>query len=460
MEPLREQRQGTSLEKRLADFLIEPREELHIELKSWLDLTKEEWRADLAQALLALANHGGGYVILGHKESQGRWIPDTPRPTSLKMYEQDIVNDIIQRYADPVFHCQAAHVAHSETGEIFPIIVVPGGHRVPIRARRGGPDGKHVQVDLYYIRRPGPRSEPPRTAQEWDELIQRCIRAGREELLDRIREVVLGGQVAAVDLQEPKKPGPEQQLLDWVQSCEDHLNHRVGMELTPERRVELSRGRWAVGYLVSGPFNRPDLKELKELLERVKGHETGWPPWWVPTREEIAPFPIDGLIECWLKDSHFRGPAHSDFWRASPSGMLFLSRGYHEDGNEGEYVQLGPKQGFDLTLPIWRIGECLLHASRFSQALVGNEAEVFFQARWDGLAGRKLYRRDYGLLELSHQPARQHAIASMVKAKGGQIEEFLEELVDQLTKPLYELFDFYKVPRTVISAELKKMRGR
>lgn len=43
----------------LGDLVRHPREDLHIEVKSWLDLGNEDHKADLAKAIMALANHGG-----------------------------------------------------------------------------------------------------------------------------------------------------------------------------------------------------------------------------------------------------------------------------------------------------------------------------------------------------------------------------------------------------------------
>ena len=50
----------------LLPLITEPREDLAYEYKEWLDLTKKDHkdRAKLAKAAIALANHGGGYIII------------------------------------------------------------------------------------------------------------------------------------------------------------------------------------------------------------------------------------------------------------------------------------------------------------------------------------------------------------------------------------------------------------
>lgn len=49
----------------LDELLAEPRETLDVEIKEWLDLSTNEHRASLAKEIIALSNHGGGYVACG-----------------------------------------------------------------------------------------------------------------------------------------------------------------------------------------------------------------------------------------------------------------------------------------------------------------------------------------------------------------------------------------------------------
>ena len=56
--------------ERLAGLLIDPREDLDFEVKNWLNLQgSNEDKATFAKAVLALANHGGGFVALGLLET-------------------------------------------------------------------------------------------------------------------------------------------------------------------------------------------------------------------------------------------------------------------------------------------------------------------------------------------------------------------------------------------------------
>lgn len=376
--------------RQLQALLAHPREDLHIEVKGWLDLTDEEQKADLAQAMLALANSGGGYILIGFTQGDTGYIPQQPRPQDLQMYSHDIVNGIIQSYADPPFHCEVYPVPHPHTGELFPIILVPGGHRVPIRAKRDGPGNCHVRQNTYYIRRPGPSSEPPRTAQEWDDLLRRCLFAQREELLNSIRAIFLGKiSSREADLETARKA-----LDEWILQSRVRWEEVVTQRLGQNGRKRYEHGIWSVAYAIIGDFEPPSLSGLKELLMKVEGHESGWPPWWVPTQDPIKPYPYEGVVECLIAepehDGFFSDGAHSDFWRASSEGKLFLLRGYQDDGHDAQEKGIQPGTVFDFVLPIWRVAECLLHAHRLATRLAGQSASVLIRFTWEGLANRVL----------------------------------------------------------------------
>jgi hypothetical protein len=478
--------------RRLQALLSRAHEELDTELKGWLDFSTEEHKANLAQAILALANHGGGFVLIGFTKKNGSWVPEAQHPSDLEGYSQDCVNDIVQRYADPSFHCTVNHVLHPENGLLYPIVMVPGPHKVPIRAKRDGPNGQHVHQNLYYIRRPGPKSEPPQTGLEWGELIDRCIMAAREDLLERIREILQGVlTVPAISGKEDETKvfndlirellqgglsvtatsGKEDEtkiLNDWIDRSTSRFNELVKEKLRDEKPSRYSKGTWCVAYVIKGIKPFTSLAEFREVLNNVRGHESGWPPWWVPNRPEIASYSYNGLVECWLKDlrgdifgndrtDNFRFTGHSDFWQASPKGMMFLLRGYQEDSAR----DIEPGTIVDLILPIWRIGECLLHAERLAKAMKANEAPtIAFRCMWTGLANRTLVswanprRPFFG----PRGPSKQDSVTSERIIPSDQISETLPELVKALTRPLYEAFDFYDVAANVVREELLNMR--
>jgi transcriptional regulator with XRE-family HTH domain len=443
--------------RRLADLLEDPRESLDVELKGWLDIRDDkEHKATLAKAIVAQANNGGGVVIIGLEEvADGAVVEARERPSNMAGYTPDTVNAVVNRYVEPTFHCDVQIVKSPRTGADYPIIAVPGGHTVPIRSKRGGPDGKSLQANVYYIRRPGPQSEQPQSGREWDELMRRCLANAREGLLDQFRMLMAGGP-PVIQQQETE----ERALVRWWATSLDRWAD-LAEPLPKDHPARLRHGRYAFAYqMFSDALEPKSGAGLLEALRAAVVRHTGWPPFWVPTRDGIAPYMRDGNVECWLgPDGEDRDPGHADFWRASPDAQLFLLRGYQEDGSENERAV--PGKIFDLTLPVWRVGEVLLHAESMARQFGVPGARVEIIAEWTGLEGRTLTswaNPDRWLVERNR--SREATCFTSLAVQADQISDALPELVDRMVRPLFELFDFFELPPGLVADELARMRAR
>jgi hypothetical protein len=445
---------------RLSDLLTDPQERLETEIKSWLDLTDSGHRAVIAKAIIALANHGGGHVIIGLEEAaDGTFDPGRGRPADLSGYSQDTINEIVLRFTDPPFHCAVSFVPHPETGSVHPIITVPGAHRTPIRTKRASPDQKELINNAYYIRRPGPRSEPPADAGEWDRLLERCMRHRREEMVEAFR-AIMEGRSPVTEPTSPAAPTTGERLDAWIARSAARWQQRTN-ELPKEAPGRLPRGHYRVAYQIDGELKRITQAQLLEVAREAVVRLTGWPPFWVPTRPEIAPYPYDGGAECWLAPPRRdQDAAHSDFWRLSPDGAAFLMRGFQEDNSEGNRA---PQPGtvFDLTLPTWRLGECLLHAQRFAGLMAEPGARILFEVEYAGLAGRQLvaWANPNRLLFDGHR-TREERYLKRVTLDAASIGENLVPIVDDIVRPLFYLFDFFELPAGLVARELGQMRNR
>jgi len=128
------------IQREIVALLDHPREDLNTEIKDWLDLADKGARANLARELLALANHGGGYVLFGFKETTTGWSASGACPHELAHYSQDEVNNILKAHAEPVFECYTYHL-QSGVGDDHVVIQVPGdrpGERTARQCKRVG----------------------------------------------------------------------------------------------------------------------------------------------------------------------------------------------------------------------------------------------------------------------------------------------------------------------------------
>ena len=448
--------------RRLEDLLRYPQEALDVEIKSWLNLAENnEHKAQLAKALLALANHGGGHVIIGLEETEAGFRTADERPETLGAYSQDKVNGIVHKYAEPPFHCSVHHVLHPTSGVTHPIIGVPGNRRVPIRAKRSGPEGRIIRQHTIYIRRPGPQSAQPETGREWDALFGRCLQARRDELLDHIRDLMIGRPSSGRNQTELSR------LDQWVSESEVIWQNRIS-ELPPDSPARCPHGFFTFAYHVDDGNFFGGLADLREMLGDAP-RLTGWPPWWVPTRLEIEPYARDGALECWLGNDPsapqrgLHDAAHADFWRITPDGLAFLLRGYEEDGIQAQLAKIQPDTIMDPLLPIWRVGEALQHAAFLADRLGGNS--ISFVARYTGLLGRRLvpWASPVEGAVWARGTCRDDAVSLSTNVGVDTLSANLAEVVHELLSPLYERFSLTRLPYGVVQHELnlllKRKRG-
>ena len=445
---------------RLGDLLVDPREDLDLEVKNWLDLRGDNsHKATFAKAAMALANHGGGFILLGFEDGPAGVMEADNRPEAMTAYSQDVVNGIVERYCEPSFHCEVRFEA-SPAGSVFPVVKVPGGHRVPVRAKRSGPGDKIVRQNDIYVRKPGPRSEAPRSAQEWDELLSRCMENRGDELASQMRRVLAGLEP------RPQPQDPDERLDRWAQEC---FRRWYGLVegLAPEVGARFPHGHCSFAYEVVGGAGKAALQELPDVLRASVVRHSGWPPFWYPTRKGIEPYPFDGAVECWLGGDEAaameRDAAYSDFWRIAPDALAYLIRGYQEDGWDMDRAGLRavePGTVFDVNLPVWRAGEALLHAARFAEKLLGRPATIRFAAHYTGLSGRSLVSLANPRRLVSREyVSRDESIRRVVEVESEAIAVNLPEIVYELLAPLYALFGFFKLPTRLVAVELEKMRS-
>ena len=197
-------------------YVAEPRETLTVEHKSWLDLTDDAGKAKIAKAAMALANSGGGVIVIGFREDNeaGGALVSEARPEAIERYGPDAVNAAIGRYAKPAFHCDVHHATHPLTGNKHAVVIIPGDHRVPIMTIRDRE--RIVGQNKVYVRKPGPKSEDARTPEEWSQILDSCLRARRDDMLEAIRGI-MAGSVGGV-----AQPGlVDDPLVDFVARAED-----------------------------------------------------------------------------------------------------------------------------------------------------------------------------------------------------------------------------------------------
>jgi hypothetical protein len=170
------------------DFLAPLRaeaEDLEIEFKQSLPLADAIGKAKLAKEICALANHGGGWIVLGRRDD-GTFPENLPE--ELVGADQDTINQISAAYLSPAPHCAVRWAQPADVSFEVLVVRVPTVGTAPVCGRKNGPNdanGKTVGIrkGLHYIRKAGPVSGPIESADEWQAVIRKCVLSDKAALL-------------------------------------------------------------------------------------------------------------------------------------------------------------------------------------------------------------------------------------------------------------------------------------
>jgi hypothetical protein len=373
-------------------MLDEPNETLGVEYKGWLDLSLVEVRANLARHIAALANHGGGIIVLGITDAMQF---DGPNPFPSASCDRDTIASIVKKYLEPVFQCDVRVVA-SSAGNMHPIVIVPPHGTTPICAKANGPlDGNKtigIVQGVHYTRKPGPESARIETAAEWAPIIRRCAMHDRA--------AIFGALDAALRGNGPPPLNVGDALERWHDAAHTAFLRDASAQSV---RPDLVRSHWQVSYAVESDdgqiLNQQNLKEiLRQVYAEVQDTvRSGWnmiDPYGVMM---LTPYfetdPASGTGDGdFLEFSALRAKQDlmfSDMWRVSPEGKVTLIRDYWED-SLGQQNQ--PNVGTWLS-PNWMVrslAEIVRHARGMTERF-DNPTAVTFRCEWHGLRDRKLH---------------------------------------------------------------------
>ena len=447
--------------RNLVPLIEMPREDLGFEYKSWLNLEEKHAQATLVKATIAMANHGGGFIVLGFEESgNNKILASIPKPVEYTDITQDKINSAIQKFVTSNFHCKVYFISHQETKVMHPIIRVPGGQKEPVMSKRDV--GDVLLKHRCYVRKPGPKSEEPKTSEEWRELLNRCVRANREDMLDAIRTIISGEATSTQTTPDARKD-----LKDFCDSAFSRWQELI-KDLPEQAPPRCPHGFYEMGFALQGANSLDSLGTLNQRLavaRRIK--MTGWTPFLEVSPPQWAPYPYNQeIIEAWLGkpdrsrsvqglqlSDFIQGPAFSNFWRVSCDGKLYTLTGYQED----QWRELIPGEYMDINMPVWQVGEAAYFVGRFCAEFPEVE-NVSIYLKFSGLNGRKLTSIDGRRWIRGDKVSGAPEVKNEWSGSVSQLQNNMVEVIHKLLKPLYEIFQFTQIPLDLVDKELSRLR--
>ena len=231
----------------------------------------------------------------------------------------------------------------------------------------------------------------------------------------------------------------------------------VDRSSTCRRSARMPRGHYEISFEIHDTPEIATLADLRRRLDQAgRVRHTGWSPFVHLHRDPMAPRVVDGLIEAWVgapEAQRFeRDVAHCDFWRVDRQCQFFLLRGYDEDASE----RVEPGQFFDVTLPVWRVGEAMLFLARFARAI--ENPTIAIRCKYVGLAGRVLTSWTGRRALFGDRRAIDDEVILNKQATADEIEDNLTEILHPMLVPLYEEFGLLELAPRLVAEELAEMR--
>ncbi len=154
------------------------RESRSLDYKGFVDLSNKDGVASLAKDVIAMANSGGGNIIIGMAEkSPGVFVGVGIDPQFLDYLEVSMLNRALRSYLDPPIAVDVRRV--SDDGKTFVILKVPSADDVPILAARNN-DKASLYMGRLYVRNTACESAEAKSSSELRLLLSRFVGERRE----------------------------------------------------------------------------------------------------------------------------------------------------------------------------------------------------------------------------------------------------------------------------------------
>jgi hypothetical protein len=457
---------------RVQDLVNRPNESLSVELKRWIDPASLEGMSKIVRTVLALRNHGGGYLIVGFDNETLQPDVENMLPDVQSAFHIDKIQGLISRFSSESF--EIAIEFPEREGKVYPVIVVPPGVKTPVASKsdiRNG-DTKLVSTDDVYVRSLRANNTPSTTKarwKDWPTIVEVCF-DNREADIGRFLRRHLSGlnpetvrEFAAVMAKGMEPDTSVEELL------KEYLREGAGrfQKVIEERTIKLpAHGTWEAALLILGnvPAHSAN-REFLNLLDSSNPDYTGWPVWLDSrgfTDESAKPYVFEGVWEAIIASVGSEWSDHVDFMRLDPRGKFYLRRALQDDIS-GTPRSPEPLKVLDFGLPVVRSAEAIAVGIAFAKAM-GCEAEntvLGFAFRWTRLRGRTLGSwAQPGRYISPGRNAYQDEVVVFVNVPLDTPLSALGEYVSQVVQPLYEVFDGFALSKDVVEDLTRRLVER
>lgn len=273
---------------------------------------------ELVKDILAMANTGGGFIVLGVEERNEGFNFLGMSHEQLATFDTTRLNNFVQRYADPPINTRL--IKHEEK---FVVIVVPAFSETPhlcVKDYEGV-----LRTHTLYIRTDNNASAPLGSSSDFRVLLAQAVRNSHAEFLSKLDAVLKGRSSLS----------PQDASAGF--SVELDAARERWQEVLAEKNMAYKS---FVEFVFQPEHSQEDRIKKCDLETAARGacqDYRGWPFLYISHSEPDCTYNVNKGIETLIKIESFRHGDMMDLWRFYETGLFFQRKLLVEETHEHIY---------------------------------------------------------------------------------------------------------------------------
>ena len=424
-------------------LLTSPGERQNVDYKSAVAFnSNSDFGLKLIRHILAMANTGGGWIVIGYDDSTLQPDPDHSEDIAAT-YDSTILSQAVDActQGDRRIVLVVFMQVNPNTGLTYPIIEVTTFERTPFICRSTKPapnvSDPILQYGKVYIRRSQAATSEIQSLAEWEDLIATCVSQRRDEFLSEFADLY-----HRMSTGNPTPPASATtRLSDWV------LEQRSGAMSSGDAQT-------ASGYLecaqmlLEPPSTNWNRHILRTSSIATKKHY-----------QDLVRATQDGIE---IRTEDFPGIAPV-LWYLEQDASCYSVCPLLEDHETPSFNSSAghPSKSLWFDMTVHRVARALLDSAALYNAMgIPPDAPYLISIRHVGLSGRVTYASSPRYLyyiaqrQISQEDVHERVMEVTQDVVNGQIVNLTYDIIDDL----FTLFNFTPVSKELIATIVEETK--
>lgn len=323
---------------------------------------------ELVKDILAIANTGGGFLVIGVQEkSKGQYVLVGLTEEDASTWETTQLNQFLASYAEPPINASLRKV--EVEGKTFVVIGVPEFPNVPHICKKEYPEV--LAAPALYVRTDANESAPVRRVNEFHALIELAVRKRGDAIIDTLRHILHEGE-------RERHPIAEKQFAEQIQEF------RVRFDSVAQFASDFQG--WREFHAFPASF-RSGLIKVEALWSAVQAADDNFG--YVPLLYGPEKATKDGF-EAHVAITTRDGERMESFWQVRDTGLLSHRELMREEARKYQGWPELPRPFLDTVYTCHYLARAIFCACRFFESLDLADDPITMRFMLFGTRGRRL----------------------------------------------------------------------